>query len=80
MVATDAESGVVSPGAIGFDINCGVRLLRTGLAAADVMPRLPALVDALYAAIPTGVGARSTVLAVDDESWRRCWSRARRGR
>ena len=56
--------GVVSPGAIGFDINCGVRLLRTGLAAADVMPRIPALVDALYASIPTGVGARSTGLAV----------------
>ena len=61
VVATDAEAGVVSPGAIGFDINCGVRLLRTGLAAADVTSRLPALVDALYAAIPTGVGARSTV-------------------
>ena len=61
VVATDVEAGVVSPGAIGFDINCGVRLLRTGLAAADVMPRLTALVDALYAAIPTGVGARSTV-------------------
>src|SRR4030095_2233770 len=61
VVATDAEHGVVSPGAIGFDINCGVRLLRTGLQAADVTPRLPTLVDALYAAIPTGVGARSTV-------------------
>ena len=61
VVATDASEGVVSPGAIGFDINCGVRLLRTGLEAADVMPRIPALVDALYAAIPTGVGARSTV-------------------
>jgi tRNA-splicing ligase RtcB len=61
VVATDASDGVVSPGAIGFDINCGVRLLRTGLEAADVTPRIPALVDALYAAIPTGVGARSTV-------------------
>jgi tRNA-splicing ligase RtcB (3'-phosphate/5'-hydroxy nucleic acid ligase) len=61
VVATDAEHGVVSPGAIGFDINCGVRLLRTGLQAADVTLRLPTLVDALYAAIPTGVGARSTV-------------------
>ena len=40
VVATDAEDGVVSPGAIGFDINCGVRLLRTGLDAADVAPRL----------------------------------------
>ncbi|HEU4368062.1 MAG TPA: RtcB family protein [Methylomirabilota bacterium] len=61
VVATDAERGVVSPGAIGFDINCGVRLLRTGLEAADVAPRLRELVDALYATIPTGVGARSTV-------------------
>ena len=61
VVATDAEHGVVSPGAIGFDINCGVRLLRTGLAAADVAPRMRELVDGLYAAIPTGVGARATV-------------------
>ena len=61
VVATDAESGVVSPGAIGFDINCGVRLLRTGLDAADVMPRLPALVEALYRTVPTGVGAKSMV-------------------
>jgi tRNA-splicing ligase RtcB len=61
VVATDAERGVVSPGAIGFDINCGVRLLRTGLVATDVAPRLAALVDGLYATIPTGVGARSIV-------------------
>lgn len=61
VVATDAECGVVSPGAIGFDINCGVRLLRTGLEAADVAPRLGELVDGLFATIPTGVGARSTV-------------------
>jgi tRNA-splicing ligase RtcB len=61
VVATDAERGVVSPGAIGFDINCGVRLLRTGLDAADVVDRLRELVDALHATIPTGVGARATV-------------------
>jgi len=61
VVATDAERGVVSPGAIGFDINCGVRLLRTGLAAADVAPRVRALVDALHATIPTGMGARASV-------------------
>ena len=61
VVATDVRSGVVSPGAIGFDINCGVRLLRTALDAAAVAPRLPALVDALYAAIPTGVGGRGAV-------------------
>src|SRR5207237_9828193 len=48
VVATDVRSGVVSPGAIGFDINCGVRLLRTGLARAGVGARLPALVGAVY--------------------------------
>jgi tRNA-splicing ligase RtcB (3'-phosphate/5'-hydroxy nucleic acid ligase) len=61
VVATDAEHGVVSPGAIGFDINCGVRLLRTDLDAAQAAPRLRELVEALYATIPTGVGARATV-------------------
>jgi tRNA-splicing ligase RtcB len=61
VVATDAVEGVVSPGAIGFDINCGVRLLRTALGAAEVIPRLPTLVDALFAAVPTGVGSRGPV-------------------
>ena len=59
VVATDAERGVVSPGAIGFDINCGVRLLRTELDRAELAPRLDRLIDALYAAIPTGVGGKS---------------------
>jgi tRNA-splicing ligase RtcB (3'-phosphate/5'-hydroxy nucleic acid ligase) len=49
VVATDARSGVVSPGAIGFDINCGVRLLEP-------------LVDALYKAIPTGVGSKGSLM------------------
>lgn len=59
VVATDVEHGVVSPGAIGFDINCGVRLLRTGLAAAALAPKLEALVEALHGAIPAGVGSKS---------------------
>ena len=59
VVATDGEDGVVSPGAIGFDINCGVRLLRTSLPREEVSPKLAALVDGLYAAIPTGVGSKS---------------------
>src|SRR5256714_5357929 len=61
VVATDVRSGVVSPGAIGFDINCGVRLMRTGLERAEVAARLPALVDALYSTVPTGVGGRGSV-------------------
>ena len=58
VVATDARHGVVSPGAIGFDINCGVRLLATTLESRAVADRMESLVDALYAAIPTGVGSR----------------------
>jgi len=61
VVATDAEHGVVSPGAIGFDINCGVRLLATELSAGDVGERLAELVDALFAAIPAGVGSHARV-------------------
>jgi tRNA-splicing ligase RtcB (3'-phosphate/5'-hydroxy nucleic acid ligase) len=58
VIATDAVDGVVSPGAIGFDINCGVRLLATALDEREVRPQLRDLVDRLYAAVPTGVGAR----------------------
>jgi tRNA-splicing ligase RtcB len=62
VVATDpTEGGVVSPGGVGYDINCGVRLMRTRLAAAAVAPRLEALLDALHAAVPAGVGARGRV-------------------
>jgi tRNA-splicing ligase RtcB len=69
VVATDAEHGVVSPGAIGFDINCGVRLLATPLVEADATPRLQELVAALYAAIPTGVGAKG-FLTLDERETR----------
>ncbi len=61
VVATDAESGVISPGGVGYDINCGVRLLRTNLQTAEVTQRLRALVDGLYEAIPTGVGSHGRV-------------------
>jgi tRNA-splicing ligase RtcB len=67
VVATDAERGVVSPGAIGFDINCGVRLLRTALDAAEIGDRMERLVDALFAAVPTGVGSRGS-LSLDAEA------------
>jgi tRNA-splicing ligase RtcB len=57
VAAFRADTGVISPGGIGFDINCGMRVLRTSLTEAEVRPRLAALVDALFAAVPTGVGA-----------------------
>jgi tRNA-splicing ligase RtcB len=61
VVATDAAHGVVSPGAIGFDINCGVRLLVSDVQASEAADHMPRLVDALYAAVPTGVGARGSL-------------------
>jgi tRNA-splicing ligase RtcB len=50
------QGGVISPGGVGYDINCGVRLLRSDLAAEDLRPRLERLMDRLYETIPAGVG------------------------
>jgi tRNA-splicing ligase RtcB len=57
VAATDAEDGVVSPGGVGYDINCGVRLVASSLTRDDVTPRLRQIVKAMYARVPTGVGA-----------------------
>jgi len=55
--ATDpAEGGVISPGGVGYDINCGVRLLRTDLSETEVAPRVSKLVEALFSRVPSGVG------------------------
>ena len=57
VAATDPEEGgVISPVGVGYDINCGVRLLRTNLEWDDVKPRIRELVDALFRNVPTGVG------------------------
>jgi tRNA-splicing ligase RtcB (3'-phosphate/5'-hydroxy nucleic acid ligase) len=61
VAAFRADTGVISPGGIGFDINCGMRVLRTALTEAEVRPKLRELVDALFAAVPSGVGARGFV-------------------
>ncbi len=61
VAAMDPASGVVSPGGIGFDINCGMRLVRTNLSWPEVEPLLPALVDALADRVPAGVGGRGFV-------------------
>jgi tRNA-splicing ligase RtcB len=58
VAAFRADTGVISPGGIGFDINCGMRLLRTRLTEDEVRPRLVELVEALFRAVPCGVGAR----------------------
>lgn len=58
VAAMDAEEGVISPGGIGFDINCGMRLVTTNLTYDEVKPHLKELVDRLYRRVPAGVGSR----------------------
>jgi tRNA-splicing ligase RtcB len=58
VAAFDLDEGVVSPGGIGYDINCGVRLLRTNLTVEQVRPRLGELVERLYREVPSGVGSK----------------------
>lgn len=60
--ATDPKrGGVVSPGGVGFDINCGVRLVRSNLTEADVRPRLKELVDQVFRDVPCGTGGAGFV-------------------
>ncbi|MCZ7555623.1 MAG: RtcB family protein [Bacteroidia bacterium] len=59
--ATHAEDGVVSPGGVGYDINCGVRLVATSLLAREVQPRIRRLLDELFKSVPTGVGASKAI-------------------
>jgi tRNA-splicing ligase RtcB len=58
VAATDYKHGVVSPGGVGFDINCGVRLMNTSLAADGLRPRLKETVDQLFRDIPCGTGGK----------------------
>ncbi len=57
VAAFDPDTGVVSPGGVGYDINCGVRLLRSGLSASRIRDRMEDLVRALFRNIPSGVGS-----------------------
>ncbi len=57
VAAFDAKEGIVSPGGVGYDINCGVRLLRTDITREDIKDKVRDLARALFAAIPTGVGS-----------------------
>jgi len=61
VAAFDLEGGIVSPGGVGYDINCGCRLLATNLTLADIGDRLSNLTTALYQQIPSGVGSTGAV-------------------
>jgi tRNA-splicing ligase RtcB len=57
VAAFDPDEGVVSPGGVGYDINCGVRLLRSALSAEEIRPRIKELADVLFRNVPSGVGS-----------------------
>lgn len=61
VAAADVDSGVISPGGIGYDINCGVRIMVSNLTKEDVMKRQEELVNNLFANIPTGVGKKGSI-------------------
>lgn len=56
VAAFDLDEGIISPGGIGFDINCGVRMIKTNLTEQEVRPKLKELLDTLFSTVPAGVG------------------------
>src|SRR5512143_2210233 len=67
VAATDARTGVISPGGIGYDINCGVRLLASSLDRDEVVPHIEELASALYRNCPSGVGAAGSLRLTSDQ-------------
>jgi len=70
VAAMTADGGVVSPGGVGYDINCGVRLVTTGLLESDVRPRLAGLMQSLYRWVPCGVGSSGGIAKLGDKELR----------
>jgi len=67
VAATRIKDGVVSPGGVGFDINCGVRLLRTNLTEEEVRPKIEQLIDELFVNIPSGLGSKGKIRVSEKE-------------
>jgi len=67
VAATRVNDGVVSPGGVGFDINCGVRLLRSDLTEEEIKGRIPDLINQLYLNIPAGVGGEGKIRVDESE-------------
>ncbi|MBD3285731.1 RNA-splicing ligase RtcB [candidate division WOR-3 bacterium] len=61
VAAFDVDEGVISPGGVGYDINCGVRLMRTNLDAGDVKQKLRTLMQEIFTAVPAGVGKKGRI-------------------
>ncbi len=58
VAAFDADNGIISPGAVGFDINCGIRLIKTNLSVKELAPSISKVMDAMFKNVPSGVGSK----------------------
>ena len=67
VAATRLSDGVISPGGVGFDINCGVRLLRTNLTVDEVKPKIESLINELYVSVPSGLGSEGKIRVKEKE-------------
>jgi len=67
VAAFDTECGCISPGGIGFDINCGVRLLTTNLTKKDIDKKIKEIINALFESVPSGVGSESKLRLSDED-------------
>lgn len=67
VAASDLEDGIISPGGVGYDINCGVRLIRTNLVESDIRSKIRDLVNELFSSIPTGVGSEGAIKLTSSE-------------
>jgi len=67
VAAFDMEEGVISPGGVGYDINCGVRLISTDITAEEIAPHIRPLTDDLFVRIPSGLGSKSKLSVTNSE-------------
>ncbi len=66
VAATDYEKGVISPGGVGYDINCGVRLLSTTITEKEIRPKLSLLAESIFRNVPSGLGSRRKDLTISN--------------
>ena len=71
VAATDYDEGVISPGGVGYDINCGVRLLSTNLTEKEIRPKLAPLASAIFDNVPSGLGSRRQDLRITNSDLER---------
>ena len=77
VAAFNEYEGVVSPGGVGYDINCGVRMLTTNIKADDLIPKLKPLVDDLFTSVPSGLGSKSPLRVSESDLEEVCIDGAR---